>query len=224
MTSLLFHKPYGVLSQFTPETGSRWQTLAEYIAVPRVYAAGRLDADSEGLLLLTSDGRLQQRLTDPAFGHWRTYWVQVEGEASACPEALQQLGQGVVIQGRITLPARVQVLDDDAITHAGITERNPPIRQRHQIPTSWIAIDLREGRNRQVRRMTAAVGLPTLRLIRMAINLNDGQPPLTWAGLQAGCWREADAEELARLQRLPHTPGRGGRAGCGKSGQGGGGG
>jgi len=185
VTSLLFHKPYGVLSQFTPEPGSRWQTLAEYIAVPQVYAAGRLDADSEGL---------------------------------------QQLGQGVVIQGRITQPARVQVLDDDAIPHAGITERNPPIRQRHQIPTSWIAIDLREGRNRQVRRMTAAVGLPTLRLIRMAIDLNDGQAPLTWAGLQAGCWREVDAQELARLQRLPHSPGRGGRAGGGKSGQRGGGG
>ena len=224
MTSLLFHKPYGVLSQFTPEPGSRWQTLAEYIAVPGVYAAGRLDADSEGLLLLTSDGKLQQRLTDPAFGHWRTYWVQVEGDAPACPEALQQLREGVVIQGQRTLPAQVQVLDDDAITRAGIAERTPPIRQRRQIPTSWIAIGLREGRNRQVRRMTAAVGLPTLRLIRMAIDLNDGQAPLSWAGLQPGCWREVDAQELARLQRLPHSPGRGGRAGGGKSGQGGGGG
>jgi len=224
VTSLLFHKPYGVLSQFTPEPGSRWQTLAEYIAVPGVYAAGRLDADSEGLLLLTADGTLQQRLTDPAFGHWRTYWVQVEGDAPACTEALQQLREGVVIQGQRTLPAQVQVLDDDAITHAGIAERIPPIRQRRLIPTSWITIALREGRNRQVRRMTAAVGLPTLRLIRMAIDLNDGQAPLSWAGLQPGCWREVDAQELARLQRLPHSPGRGGRAGGGKSGQGGGGG
>ena len=224
MTSLLFHKPYGVLSQFTPEPGSRWQTLAEYIAVPGVYAAGRLDADSEGLLLLTADGTLQQRLTDPAFGHWRTYWVQVEGDAPACTEALQQLREGVVIQGQRTLPAQVQVLDDDAITHAGIAERIPPIRQRRLIPTSWITIALREGRNRQVRRMTAAVGLPTLRLIRMAIDLNDGQAPLSWAGLQPGCWREVDAQELARLLRLPHSPGRGGRAGGGKSGQGGGGG
>lgn len=233
MTTLLFHKPYGVLSQFTPEPGSRWQCLADYIPVPGVYAAGRLDADSEGLLLLTSDGLLQQRLTDPRFGHWRRYWTQVEGDASTRPEALDQLRSGVLIQQRRTLPAKVHLLPTGADVGAGIGPRVPPIRQRQTIPTSWLELELREGRNRQVRRMTAAVGLPTLRLIRMAIDLMDGGPPLSWMGLAPGQWREPDATEAARLARLRHTagqgqqrhsPGRGGRAGGGKSGQGGGGG
>ncbi|MEY4297053.1 MAG: hypothetical protein RLZZ423_232, partial [Cyanobacteriota bacterium] len=138
-----------MLSQFTPEPGSRWGCLADHIPVPDVYAAGRLDADSEGLLLLTSDGRLQQRLTDPAWGHWRRYWVQVEGQPSA--EALTALRQGLVIQGQRTLPAQAESLADPQLP-----ERDPPIRWRAQIPTSWLQIDLREGRNRQVRRMTAA--------------------------------------------------------------------
>lgn len=224
MTTLLLHKPYGVLSQFSPEPGSRWQTLATLIDVPGVYAAGRLDADSEGLLLLTSDGRLQQRLTDPSFGHWRRYWVQVEGDAAAKPEALAQLRQGVTIQQRPTLPAKARLLSAQEIGAAGIGERQPPIRQRLQIPTSWLELELREGRNRQVRRMSAAVGLPTLRLIRMAIDLMDGQPPLSWQGLAPGTWREVSAAESERLARLPYSPGRGGRAGGGKSGQGGGGG
>lgn len=224
MTTLLLHKPYGVLSQFSPEPGSRWQTLATLIDVPGVYAAGRLDADSEGLLLLTSDGRLQQRLTDPGFGHWRRYWVQVEGDAAARPDALDQLRQGVIVQQRLTLPARARLVPAEQIATAGIGERQPPIRQRLQIPTSWLEIELREGRNRQIRRMTAAVGLPTLRLIRMAIDLMDGQPPLSWQGLQPGTWREVTAAEAARLARLRHSPGRGGRAGGGKSGQGWGGG
>ena len=132
LSTLLFHKPYGVLSQFTPEPGSRWGCLAEHIPVPDVYAAGRLDADSEGLLLLTANGRLQQRLTDPAWGHWRRYWVQVEGIAT--PEQLQQLEQGLVIQGQRTLPARASSIADP-----GLPPRNPPIRERKEIPTSWLA-------------------------------------------------------------------------------------
>ena len=224
MTTLLLHKPYGVLSQFSPEPGSRWQTLADLVDVPAVYAAGRLDADSEGLLLLTSDGRLQQRLTDPRFGHWRRYWVQVEGDATTRPEALELLRQGVTIQHVSTLPARARLLAADQLAAAGIGERQPPIRQRLQIPTSWLDIELREGRNRQIRRMTAAVGLPTLRLIRMTIDLMDGRPPLSWQGLQPGAWREVTPAESQRLAQLRHSPGRGGRAGGGKSGHGGGGG
>jgi 23S rRNA pseudouridine2457 synthase len=214
----LFHKPYGVLSQFTPEPGSRWGCLAEHIPVPDVYAAGRLDADSEGLLLLTANGRLQQRLTDPAWGHWRRYWLQVEGIAT--PEQLQQLEQGLVIQGQRTLPARAS-----SIAEPGLPPRNPPIRERKEIPTSWLAIELREGRNRQVRRMTAAVGLPTLRLLRVAIDLMDGEAPLSLEGLAPGQWRAVSPQEESRLQGLlRRSPGRGGRAGGGKSGQGGGGG
>ena len=218
LSTLLFHKPYGVLSQFTPEPGSRWGCLAEHIPVPDVYAAGRLDADSEGLLLLTANGRLQQRLTDPAWGHWRRYWVQVEGIAT--PEQLQQLEQGLVIQGQRTLPARASSIADP-----GLPPRNPPIRERKEIPTSWLAIELREGRNRQVRRMTAAVGLPTLRLLRVAIDLMDGEAPLSLEGLEPGQWRAVSPDEERRLQGLlRRSPGRGGRAGGGKFGQGGGGG
>jgi 23S rRNA pseudouridine2457 synthase len=219
-TTLLFHKPYGVLSRFSPEAGSRWRSLADFIPVPGVYAAGRLDADSEGLLLLTASGQLQQRLTDPRFGHWRTYWVQVEGEASQRLDALEQLCRGVTIQGRRTLPARARCLPDP-----GLPERDPPIRQRARIPVSWLELQLQEGRNRQVRRMTASVGLPTLRLIRVAMDLMDGEPPLGLAGLSAGQWRPLRRQEEQRLQRLlGHSPGRGGRAGGGKSGQAGGGG
>jgi len=225
--TLLFFKPYGVLSQFTPEPGSRWGYLAEHITVPEVYAAGRLDADSEGLLLLTANGRLQQRLTDPGFGHWRRYWVQVEGKASANPAALDQLRDGVMVQGRATLPARARALPNDEVAAAQLPERDPPIRHRLNLPTSWIEIDLREGRNRQVRRMTAAVGLPTLRLIRTAIDLMDGRPPLSLTGLRPGQWRWCDPAEHSRLDQLlrqRRSPGRGGREGGGKSGRAGGGG
>ncbi|MEX1324806.1 MAG: pseudouridine synthase [Synechococcaceae cyanobacterium] len=218
--TLLFHKPYGVLSQFTPEAGSSWRCLAEFIPVPGVYAAGRLDADSEGLLLLTGDGRLQRRLTDPACGHWRRYWVQVEGDVAADPRPLERLVAGVVVQGRRTLPARARILPAEELAAAAIAERDPPIRRRLAIPTSWLELELREGRNRQVRRMTAAVGHPTLRLLRVAIDLMDGQPPLGLEGLPAGRWREVTAGERQRLARL----GRGGRAGGGKSGRAGGGG
>lgn len=221
LSTLLFHKPYGVLSQFTPEPGSRWRCLAEHVPVPDVYAAGRLDADSEGLLLLTAQGRLQQRLTDPSWGHWRRYWVQVEGEANL--DQLGRLEQGLVIQGQRTLPARAQTIQDP-----GLSQRDPPIRQRLHIPTTWLEIELREGRNRQVRRMTAAVGLPTLRLVRVAMDLMDGGPPLRLEGLEPGEWRWVNAEEERRLQALlqqpgRRSPGRGGRAGGGKSGRGGGG-
>ena len=203
--SLLFFKPYGVLSQFTREADSRWRCLADFIAVPGAYAAGRLDADSEGLLLLTANGRLQQRLTDPAHAHWRRYWVQVEGEAAAQPEAIQRLALGVAVQGRLSLPARARPLDPAEITAAQLPERDPPIRQRQTVPTSWLELELREGRNRQVRRMTAAVGLPTLRLIRMGIDLMDGEAPLTLLGLEPGAWRQVSTAEHLRLQRLLGT-------------------
>ena len=229
LTTLLFHKPYGVLSQFTPEPGSRWDCLATFITIPGVYAAGRLDADSEGLLLLTAQGRLQQRLTDPAWGHWRRYWVQVEGLPTAA--ALQQLQSGVLIQGQATLPARVRQLSPDEVEAAQLAERDPPIRHRLNVPTSWLELELREGRNRQVRRMTAAVGFPTLRLLRVAMDLMDGQPPLSLEGLNPGQWRSVSAVEAQRLGNLlrpqapgARSPGRGGRAGGGKSGRAGAGG
>jgi 23S rRNA pseudouridine2457 synthase len=194
-STLLFHKPYGVLSQFTPEPGSSWGCLADWISVPDVYAAGRLDADSEGLLLLTHHGRLQQRLTDPRWGHWRSYWVQVEGLAQE--ECLERLRRGVSIQGRPTRPARARL-----IASPDLPERQPPIRQRRAIPTSWLEIQLQEGRNRQVRRMTAAVGLPTLRLVRVSIDLMDGGPPLGLGELAPGQWRYPSAEEVSRLAAL----------------------
>ncbi|MFZ0409068.1 MAG: pseudouridine synthase [Cyanobium sp.] len=200
MTTLLFHKPYGVLSQFTPEAGSRWDTLATWIPLADVYAAGRLDADSEGLLLLTSTGPLQQRLTDPRWGHWRRYQVQVEGLVSA--EALEALRRGLVIQGQRTLPARARAMAPPA----DLPERDPPIRHRLNLPTSWLELELREGRNRQVRRMSAAVGLPTLRLRRVAIDLMDGGPPLSLAGLRPGQWRRPSGEEQARLADLLQRP------------------
>jgi 23S rRNA pseudouridine2457 synthase len=194
-TTILFHKPYGVLSQFTPEPGSAWGCLADHIDLPGVYAAGRLDADSEGLLLLTADGRLQQQLTDPRWGHWRRYWVQVEGVPDQA--ALERLRQGVPVQGRLSLPARAELLDDPAWA-----PRTPPIRHRLNVPTAWLQIELREGRNRQVRRMTAAVGLPTLRLIRVAIDLMDGGPALALEALPPGRWRPVTTGESERLGRL----------------------
>ena len=208
MTTLLLHKPYGVLSQFTPEPGSRWGCLADLVPVPDVYAAGRLDADSEGLLLLTDEGRLQQRLTDPRFGHWRTYWVQVEGVANG--EQMRILRDGVIVQGKRTLPARAQRLPSEQ--GAPLADRDPPIRYRANIPTSWLEISLREGRNRQVRRMTAAVGLPTLRLMRRSVDLMDGDAPLNLDGLEPGAWRAVNATEQQRLIRLLSSrrgPGRG---------------
>ena len=201
-TTLLLNKPYGFLSQFTLEPESRWRCLAELIPVAGVYAAGRLDADSEGLLLLTSNGRLQQRLTDPRFGHWRRYWAQVEGAVN--PHQLEQLAQGVNIQGKATRPARVNLLNEADVSN--VAERDPPIRVRRNIPTSWLELMIREGRNRQVRRMTAAVGLPTLRLIRQQIDLMDGKPPLSIEHLTPGQWREVSSEEAQRLKALVIKP------------------
>lgn len=173
---ILFNKPYGVLSQFTPE--GRWQGLKDYLPIPDVYAAGRLDADSEGLLILTDDGALQKRIADPAHKLAKTYWAQVEGEPSEA--ALAQLRKGVDLGDVVSRPARAWLMDEPA----GLWPRNPPIRFRKAIPTRWLELTIAEGKNRQVRRMTAKVGYPTLRLIRWAIgdwNLN---------GLAPGEWKE----------------------------------
>jgi 23S rRNA pseudouridine2457 synthase len=184
---LLFNKPYGVLSQFSG--GESRRTLKEFIPVPDVYPVGRLDHDSEGLLLLTDDGQMQHRLSSPKFEHPKTYWAQVEGLPDG--EALRRLQTGVLIAGYRTRPAKVRLLD----TPPDLPPRDPPVRSRRFIPTAWIEITLTEGRNRQVRRMTAAVGHPTLRLVRVAIGA------LRIDGLAPGQWRELTAAELARLWR-----------------------
>ena len=160
---ILFYKPYGVLSQFTDDSASPRPTLKEYIDIPEVYSVGRLDFDSEGLLLLTNDGQLKHRLIDPQFEHSRTYWVQVEKIPTE--SALQSLRDGVTIQGYRTKPAIAKLLNSEP----DLPAREPPIRFRANIPTAWLELTLTEGKNRQVRKMTAAVGFPTLRLVRVAI-------------------------------------------------------
>jgi len=174
-----FNKPYGVLSQFGAE--GRWRGLKDFIDVPGVYAAGRLDADSEGLLLLTNDGRLQARIADPRFKWEKTYWVQVEGSPDEA--ALEALRHGVQLKDGPTLPAQARVLAEPAT----LWRRDPPVRVRQAIPTTWLELVIREGRNRQVRRMTAAVGFPTLRLIRVAIG------PYALGDLAPGGWTDSPA-------------------------------
>jgi 23S rRNA pseudouridine2457 synthase len=171
---LLFNKPYGVICQFSRD--GLHPTLADYIALPDFYPAGRLDTDSEGLLLLTDDGQLQHRITDPKHKLPKTYWVQVEGVPDVV--ALEKLRRGVTLSDFTAQPAEARVIEEPA----NLWPRNPPIRSRKNIPTSWIELTIREGKNRQVRRMTAAVGLPTLRLIRYRIG------EWTLNGLEPGKW------------------------------------
>ena len=179
MTLILFNKPYGVLCQFTDE-GSTRPTLAAFIPVPGVYPAGRLDLDSEGLLLLTDDGTLQARIADPRFKMPKTYLVQVEGEVAEA--SLESLRRGVRLKDGPTLPAQVERIADPALW-----PRDPPVRFRKTVPDCWLRLTIREGRNRQVRRMTAAIGHPTLRLVRWSIG------DWTLDGIAPGETREAGA-------------------------------
>ena len=197
---LAFNKPYGVLCQFTDRSTPPRPTLADHISVPGVYAAGRLDQDSEGLLLLTDDGALAHRLTDPRHKQSKTYLVQVEGVPSDA--ALEALRRGVVLNDGPTRPAQVHEVD----APTWLWPRDPPVRQRKTVPDAWLELRLSEGRNRQVRRMTAAVGLPTLRLVRVAIG--------GWRldGLAPGQWRELPAPAVvpARGARKAAAPPTGG--------------
>jgi len=175
---ILLNKPYGTLSQFTDSSmDAPRSTLSDYVKVPGVYPAGRLDRDSEGLLLLCDDGRWQARIADPRFKMAKTYLVQVEGEAK--DEALNALRRGVMLKDGMTLPAQVEAMDPPALW-----DRDPPVRFRKSVPDGWLKLTIREGRNRQVRRMTAAVGLPTLRLVRWQIG------DWTLDGIAPGEWRE----------------------------------
>lgn len=178
-TLVLFNKPHGVLTRFTDEAGRA--TLADHIPVPGVYPCGRLDADSEGLLVLTDDGRLQHRLSDPRHKQPKTYWAQVEGIPDAA--AIARLAAGVDLRDGRTAPARARIMAPPALW-----ERDPPIRFRAAIPTGWIELVIHEGRNRQVRRMTAAVGFPTLRLVRWSVG------PWNLEGLGLGQWRSLDID------------------------------
>ena len=190
---ILFNKPYGVLSQFTPEHGHRG--LGDFIDLPGFYAAGRLDVDSEGLLILTDDGRVQDWLAHPRFGKEKTYVVQVEGEPDET--ALAALINGVDLGGFVTRPARVKRMDEPA----GLWPRDPPVRFRKSIPTSWLELTLTEGKNRQVRRMTAKVGFPTLRLIRWRMG------DWTLDGIAPGTWRMEEISPPApRWKPVPERP------------------
>jgi 23S rRNA pseudouridine2457 synthase len=179
---IALNKPYGVICKFSPEPGKR--TLADCVDLRGVYPAGRLDTDSEGLLLLTDDGALQARIADPRHKLAKVYWAQVEGEPT--DDALARLRSGVDLGDFVTQPAKARLIDEPA----NLWPRDPPIRYRAKIPTAWIELTLREGKNRQVRRMTAKVGLPTLRLVRATIG------DVSLEGLALGAWREIE----------PHAP------------------
>lgn len=201
MKCVLFYKPYNVLCQFTdPDQSSARKTLKDYIPLPNIYPVGRLDLDSEGLLLLTDNGQLQHRLAHRQFAHSRTYWVQVDRIPDQL--ALDKLRQGIKIKDYITRPAKVSFLT----TEPSLPDRNPPIRFRKNVPTSWLELTLTEGRNRQVRRMTAAIGFPTLRLIRVGMGITNFRTKkdrqLRLDGLEPGQWRELDKEERLWLQKL----------------------
>ena len=191
MRYILLNKPYEVLTQFTDEHGRA--TLKDFVPVPGVYPVGRLDFDSEGLLLLTDDKQLQHRLSDPRFKVPKTYWAQVEGLVSA--EALQQLRRGVMIKEGLTAPGEAVEWPEPA----HLWPRMPPIRYRASIPTSWLEIQISQGMNRQVRKMCAAVGLPCLRLVRATIG------PLGLGALQPGEWRELTAAEVVDLRKASGT-------------------
>jgi len=179
---IAFNKPFGVISKFSPEPGKR--TLADYIDIPRVYPAGRLDTDSEGLLLLTDDGALQMRISDPAHKLAKVYWAQVEGTPTEA--AINGLRTGIKLSDFTTKPAGARLIDEPA----NLWPRDPPIRYRAKIPTAWIELTLREGKNRQVRRMTARVGFPTLRLVRARIGSIDVER------VAPGTWTEIDASSV----------------------------
>ena len=185
---LLLNKPFGVLCQFTPEAGRR--SLKELVHTPGVYPAGRLDADSEGLVVLTDDGRLQNAIADPRHKLEKEYWVQVEGMPGE--EAIRQLERGITLRDGPTLPARARLMEEPALW-----PRDPPVRYRAAIPTSWVSLAIREGRNRQVRRMVAAVGFPCLRLVRWRVG------PWNLQGLAPGEWRELDRESVLRGLSAP---------------------
>lgn len=191
MRYILVNKPYEVLTQFTDEHGRA--TLKDFVPVPNVYPVGRLDFDSEGLLLLTDDKQLQHRLSDPKFKVPKTYWAQVEGTVSET--ALQLLRRGVQIKEGLTAPGQAAELVEP--TH--LWPRNPPIRYRASIPTSWLEIQISQGMNRQVRKMCAAVGLPCLRLVRAAIG------PLGLCELQPGQWRDLTPDEVLALRKISGT-------------------
>ena len=201
MKCILFYKPYNVLCQFTDSNEeAKRTTLKNYIPIPNIYPVGRLDLDSEGLLLLTDNGKLKHRLAHRKFAHPRIYWVQVERVPD--PLAINKLRQGVTIKDYFTRPAKVKLLSREP----ALPPRNPPIRDRKTVPTSWLEMTLTEGRNRQVRRMTAAVGFPTLRLVRIAIGIKDVRSQknryLRLDKMQPGEWRELSISEQKMLQKL----------------------
>ncbi len=188
---ICFHKPYGILSQFTPEPGSKWRTLAEFGFPKNVYPIGRLDADSEGMLLLSDEPQWNARLLHPSRAHVREYWAQVENIPT--PQSLRSLEAGVIIGGRRTLPCRARMLDPQP----EVAPRIPPIRVRKTVPDCWVSLELVEGKYHQVRRMTAAVGHPTLRLMRVRI----GELRLEKVdGVQPGTWTELDEAGRAAVQ------------------------